>query len=253
MIRFTTIGLLVGGLLITGVPARGQVTIFFDNGGAESGITTPGTMGFSFMGSNWTGGVVGTEGIFELYASGRFSYEILPGGGAVTFDNPVASVRFFYVHGFRFAAGTATAFDAENNVVASASSRQATSFGDPSNFITFDSASPIARIEFSAAVIDNFAFTAALAPTATATPTQPAATATPTSTATSTPPPSVCVGDCNGDSEVTVDELITGVNIALDNRPVGDCPQFDASADGAVTIDELIAAVNVALTGCVPG
>ncbi len=62
-----------------------------------------------------------------------------------------------------------------------------------------------------------------------------------------------CPGDCNGNGEVTIDELITGVNIALGNAPVSNCPAFDRSGDGEVTIDDLIAAVNAALTGCPAG
>ena len=38
---------------------------------------------------------------------------------------------------------------------------------------------------------------------------------TPTPTAAPTPIPPLCIGDCNGDGTVTVDELITGVNMAL--------------------------------------
>jgi hypothetical protein len=54
-------------------------------------------------------------------------------------------------------------------------------------------------------------------------------------------------GDCNGDGVVTIDELILGVNIALGNLPLTDCPAFDTNRDGMVSIDELIAAVNAAL------
>ncbi|MBI3782281.1 MAG: hypothetical protein HY270_02655 [Deltaproteobacteria bacterium] len=56
-----------------------------------------------------------------------------------------------------------------------------------------------------------------------------------------------CVGDCNGDGSVTIDELITGVNIALDNLTTDACGNFDSNGDGAVTIDELIQGVTVAL------
>ena len=59
----------------------------------------------------------------------------------------------------------------------------------------------------------------------------------------------VCVGDCNGDGMVTVDELVTGVGIALGSlqRP---CEALDANHDGQVAIAELILAVNNALNGC---
>ncbi len=59
-----------------------------------------------------------------------------------------------------------------------------------------------------------------------------------------------CTGDCNGDNEVAINELITGVNIALGNSDVSACPEFDVNDDGEVTINELIAAVNNALNGC---
>jgi hypothetical protein len=59
-----------------------------------------------------------------------------------------------------------------------------------------------------------------------------------------------CVGDCNGNQQVTVDELITGVNIALGNTALEQCEEFDANGDFQVTVDELITAVNNALSGC---
>lgn len=55
-------------------------------------------------------------------------------------------------------------------------------------------------------------------------------------------------GDCDGDGKVTIDELITAVNIALGSLPVTACPAFDTNADGQVTIEDLIAAVNAALS-----
>ncbi len=61
---------------------------------------------------------------------------------------------------------------------------------------------------------------------------------------------SVCAGDCNGDGEVTVDELIVGVSIALGTVPAAQCPAMDSGGDGQVTVDELIAAVTMALVGC---
>jgi hypothetical protein len=59
-----------------------------------------------------------------------------------------------------------------------------------------------------------------------------------------------CVGDCRGDGQVTVDELLVGVNIALGILPMGNCSAFDCSGEGEVTIDEILAAVNNALQGC---
>ena len=59
-----------------------------------------------------------------------------------------------------------------------------------------------------------------------------------------------CTGDCNGDGTVAINELITGVNIALGSAQVSSCPSFDVNSDGTVAINELIAAVNNALNGC---
>ncbi len=61
-----------------------------------------------------------------------------------------------------------------------------------------------------------------------------------------------CTGDCNGDTAVTVDELILGINIALDKAAVADCDLFDGDGDGAVTVGELIVGVRNALTRCGP-
>jgi putative hemolysin len=59
-----------------------------------------------------------------------------------------------------------------------------------------------------------------------------------------------CVGDCNGDRQVTVDELVRGVSIAVGSAPLAQCPAFDANGNQQVTVEELIAAVNALLSGC---
>ena len=59
-----------------------------------------------------------------------------------------------------------------------------------------------------------------------------------------------CVGDCNEDNVVTVDELVRSVNIALGNVGLSECPLSDSNNDGQVTIDEILTAVNFALNGC---
>jgi hypothetical protein len=60
------------------------------------------------------------------------------------------------------------------------------------------------------------------------------------------------VGDCSGDGEVTVNELIQMVNIALGTAQVSACTAGDASGDGEITVNEIIAGVNSALNGCPP-
>jgi hypothetical protein len=61
--------------------------------------------------------------------------------------------------------------------------------------------------------------------------------------------PQPCVGDCDGNFAVTVDELVQGVRAAL-GFPGGDCTATDSTGDGTVTVAELIAAVGRALDGC---
>lgn len=80
----------------------------------------------------------------------------------------------------------------------------------------------------------------------TPTPNEPTPTSTPPPTSTPTPP--ACPGDCNGDGMVTVAELISGVNAALDGGPA--CPAFYLDGDVTVGMRELIAAVKAALSGC---
>ncbi len=60
----------------------------------------------------------------------------------------------------------------------------------------------------------------------------------------------VCGGDCSTDGTVTVDEIITCVNIALGNAPMTDCPAGDADGNGELLVDDLIVGINAALNGC---
>jgi hypothetical protein len=59
-----------------------------------------------------------------------------------------------------------------------------------------------------------------------------------------------CVGDCNGDAIVAINEMIVGVNIALGSQLLSACPAFDCQGLGEVPINCLIQAVNSALGGC---
>jgi YVTN family beta-propeller protein len=60
-----------------------------------------------------------------------------------------------------------------------------------------------------------------------------------------------CVGDCGIDRQVTVDEILMMVNVALGNAQLSACRAGDANGDGQITIDEILTAVNSALNGCV--
>jgi parallel beta-helix repeat protein len=64
------------------------------------------------------------------------------------------------------------------------------------------------------------------------------------------PPGWICPGDCDEGGEVTIDELMNGVRVALGEASLDACPSFDMSSEGDVTIDELIGSVNAALSGC---
>ncbi|MFN8643751.1 MAG: hypothetical protein U0802_19610 [Candidatus Binatia bacterium] len=56
--------------------------------------------------------------------------------------------------------------------------------------------------------------------------------------------------DCDGDGRVTIDELVTGITIALGGARLDACPTFDRDGDGQVSIDEILAGVAAALRGC---
>jgi hypothetical protein len=61
-----------------------------------------------------------------------------------------------------------------------------------------------------------------------------------------------CIGDCNRDRIVTIDEIIALVHIALGGTLVGDCEGDAANHDGPVLIDEILVAENDALNDCSP-
>lgn len=80
-------------------------------------------------------------------------------------------------------------------------------------------------------------------------PAAPQVTETPIPTPTSTPIVATCGGDCGGDGEVTVDEILALVALSL-GGDVPACPSGDTDASGTITVDEIVAAVNHAIAGC---
>ena len=62
-------------------------------------------------------------------------------------------------------------------------------------------------------------------------------------------PRGFCVGDCDDDGAVAINELILGVNIDLGLQPGDTCPAF-LNSEGMVDIAQLIKGVNNALNGC---
>ena len=143
--------------------AAEPVTIRFDGGEVPVSSAT-----FEHRGARFSGGRIATEGAPGLYASGAFYYDVTgkasgiaaSGAREVTFSTAATGVRFFFVHGFGHDAGTARAFDAEGNLVGTVESRRATYFGAPSNFASFDTATPIAKIAFDGGLVDDFTFEA---------------------------------------------------------------------------------------------
>lgn len=61
-----------------------------------------------------------------------------------------------------------------------------------------------------------------------------------------------CIGDCDLDNAVTVDELATGIEIALREGQANACLAFDADTNGEVTVDEIVRAIDAVLSGCPP-
>lgn len=59
-----------------------------------------------------------------------------------------------------------------------------------------------------------------------------------------------CTGDCNGDRSVDVEELVRGVDIAVHDSAPADCVAFDANDDGRLAVDELVGGLQNALDGC---
>lgn len=59
-----------------------------------------------------------------------------------------------------------------------------------------------------------------------------------------------CVGDCDWSGQVSVNELVSMVNVALDRSPLASCAAGDNDRQGDITVNELVTAVNVLLSGC---
>lgn len=60
----------------------------------------------------------------------------------------------------------------------------------------------------------------------------------------------LCAGDCDLSRSVTVDEIVTTVNIALGEALVSVCELADVDGSSSITVDEIILSVSRALDGC---
>ncbi len=125
----------------------------------------------------------------------------------------------------------------------------------PMGTLTFNATQPFNVVEVvippapqaaSDFLVDNIVVTTSNVPTATST-----ATSLPTATPSPTGTPPSCVGDCSGDHAVTVDEIVTMVNIALGSADISACLAGDVNGDRKITVDEILTAVVNALNGCV--
>jgi hypothetical protein len=65
-------------------------------------------------------------------------------------------------------------------------------------------------------------------------------------------PSLLCPGDCSGDGEVTVNDVVRGVTIALGEADPLTCCSADSTRDTEVTVDEVIGSLQNALLGCTP-
>ena len=59
-----------------------------------------------------------------------------------------------------------------------------------------------------------------------------------------------CIGDCDAGGSITINEIVTGVGIALGSLSLDRCPRLDCNGTGRVTVDCLIGAVDAALNQC---
>ena len=78
-----------------------------------------------------------------------------------------------------------------------------------------------------------------------------------TPTPTPLPGPTPCVGDCDADGTVTIDEIIKMVIIALGGAPISACSGFSCGCQGpicaqVVEVDCIMQAINNVLTDCRP-
>lgn len=63
-------------------------------------------------------------------------------------------------------------------------------------------------------------------------------------------PDGLCGGDCDGDHEIAINELVRAVGFALDDGSAPGCPLADIDGDGRVAVNDVVAGVTRALEGC---
>lgn len=120
-----------------------DTTISFEPTNVPNGDTD-----FFLEGIHFTGGVVGTQFQPPLYCSGLKSYEVFANGiGTITFPEPVAGARFFFVHKVGTQPGGVTAVLSDDSVLGPFPSNPATFGCDAENFLTLSEGFPVVGIK----------------------------------------------------------------------------------------------------------
>jgi hypothetical protein len=63
-------------------------------------------------------------------------------------------------------------------------------------------------------------------------------------------PDGLCGGDCDGDQEIAINELVRAVGFVLEDGTAPGCPLADIDGDGRVAVNDVVAGVTRALEGC---
>jgi len=201
--------------------------------------------------ANRNGGLAGIPTFFLLGTSGLFDVESEEDSDPqVTFVRYRLRARAVGVASLRVRVSFETSIGCRAAPVFTFWTASSGSYLVPIRAADTPTATPTETVPPTATPTPTETLTPSETPTLTHTPT-PTETFTPsaTPTVTPTPTPRPCIGDCDGDGLVHVDELLTGVAAALAGD-VAACPAFDADGDARIAIDELIAAIGAALNGC---
>lgn len=59
-----------------------------------------------------------------------------------------------------------------------------------------------------------------------------------------------CAGDCDGDGQTVVSELVKAVGVVIGETPLTACAAADANGNGVVTVDELLVSLGNLTRGC---
>jgi hypothetical protein len=76
------------------------------------------------------------------------------------------------------------------------------------------------------------------------------ATSTPTFAVPTPTPASPCAGDCSDDGQVTINEIVQMVDLALGIPSIPLCRRGDGDSNGEITIEEILRAVQSAIALC---